>query len=307
MDMITKRKWDRFQPHDPRNSFCTGSKRSYVEDYRDDGYGFIEWSAPQEELPDVEQILQLVLLPGKAHLKKAVFPTFVPALSHLAHAVFELDFLYSGQATKLSPSVRSLVLSRDLSQAEGTTARTGWESLELVPGLEAMLLIGDEEKEPVTRYLSSEWLPRLAHLGFTLSQTQELTLFQRFSGLTDLELANLRDYPIFEHIRHLPLVSLDLTGTNPKFDPSGLTALASLQMLRLNGLRCEFDCQLLGALPNLQELVVLNSKKLKNVESLLEMKALTRLSFLDCANPFKKGLYQRFASHGYEEFDAKYA
>lgn len=304
MKLITERRWGRFHPQNSQYSFCSGSKLDYQENYREDGFGFIEWTAPASQLP-IETIHEIVLLPTKAQLKKAVFPAFLSNLTRVQHAVFALNFLYNRQAEKLPLELKSLVLSRDLGQPAELSQSTGWDTLP--PGLQALLIIGDQEKLPVTGCLSQEKLPRLEHLAFTFTHTQELEVFQRFSSLTDLELTNLRDYPILQHVAHLPLVSLDLSGTTAKFDPSGLAKLSSLQMLRLNGLRCEFDCQLLGQLSNLQELVVLNSKKLRNVESLLQMKQLTRLSFLDCANPFKGGLYQRFIDHGFQEFDARYA
>ena len=99
MKLITRRKQDYFQTEEDFR-FCTGAKKVYDEDYREDGYGFIEWDAEVSEIP-VEKVKLLMLLPNKSQLKKAVFPDFVGKLSALEHIVFDINFLKNDQAEKL--------------------------------------------------------------------------------------------------------------------------------------------------------------------------------------------------------------
>ena len=182
-----------------------------------------------------------------------------------------------------------------------------WNENVRLENLDALFIIADEEKTKITTGISAENLPSLKYLGFAFSNKDELETFGRFTALTDLEISNLRDFPIFEHIEHLPLFSLDLTGTNNKFEIAGIKKLKTLKYVRLNGVRSEIDCRLFTELPELTELVVLNSKKILNIEALLDCKNLVSISFLDCADPFKKGIAGKFDEDDYEIFDIKYA
>lgn len=309
MKLITQRKQSYFQTEE-NFRFCTGAKKVYDEDYKEDGYGFIEWDAEVSEIP-VEKIKQLTLLPSKSQLKKAVFPDFVGKLSDLEHFVFDINFLKNDQAEKLLPSVSSIILSRNLAYADLLkdliAEKIAWNENVRLENLDALFIIAAEEKTKITTGISAENLPSLKYLGFAFSNKDELETFGRFTALTDLEISDLRDFPVFEHIAHLPLVSLDITGTNNKFEMANVTKLETLKNLRLNGVRSEIDCRLFTGLPELTELVVLNSKKILNIEALLDCKNLISISFLDCADPFKKGIAAKFDESAYEIFDIKYA
>lgn len=309
MDFITQRKQSFFQT-EKEFCYCTGAKKIYGDDYREDGYGFIGWDAHVSEIP-VEKVRLLMLLPSKPQLKKAALPDFIGKLSNLEHIVFDINFLKKEQVERLPPSVDSIILSRNLAYADLLKALTEnkieWNEDVRLENLGALLIIGDEEKTRITTRISAENLPSLKFLGFTFSSKDELETFRRFNALTDLELSNLRDLPIFEHIEHLPLLSLDITGANNKFDIAGAKRLKTLRHLRLNGVRSEVDCRLFAELPELTELVVLNSKKVLNVGALLDCKKLISISFLDCANPFKKEVARRFDQRAYEIFDIEYA
>lgn len=309
MKLITRRKQDFFQTEKDFR-YCAGAKKVYDEDYKEDGYGFIEWDAQISEIP-VEKVKLLMLLPNKPQLKKGVFPDFIGKLSNLEHIVFDINFLKNDQAEKLPPSVISIILSRNLAYTDLLkdllADKIEWNENVRLENLAALFIIADEEKIKITTEISAENLPSLKYLGFAFSNKDELETFRRFTALTDLEISNLRDFPVFGHIEHLPLFSLDLTGTNNKFDITGIKNLKTLRYLRLNGVRSEIDCNLFTKLPELTELVVLNSKKILNVEALLDCKNLVSISFLDCADPFKKGIAEKFDEDAYEIFDIKYA
>jgi hypothetical protein len=121
-----------------------------------------------------------------------------------------------------------------------------------------------------------------------------------------VQIEGLRDWPVFDHIKHLPLVSLDIAGTDKKFAVRGLTSLESLKFVRLNSVRAELDCALFTELPRLEEIVVLNSKNVINAKALLECPSLKSIDFLDCNNPFK-GVAQKFQEHGFEHLNIRYA
>lgn len=310
MKLITQRKQEYFQS--PENSrFCTGAKKTYDDDFKDDGYGFVEWNEAAKDFP-VDKIKLLILAPNKQQLKKAVFPDFITELSALEHIVFDLNFLQKeSEVAKIPSSVSSMILSRNLAHQDLLKDllenKVEWREENKLENLKALLIIADKEKEGITAKISRENLPQLKYLGFGFSNKTELDLFERFDALTDLELSNLQDYPIFENIEHLPLASLDITGTNNKFDISGAKNLKTLKFFRLNGVRSEIDCRIFTELPDLTELVVLNSKKILNVEALLECEKLKNISFLDCGSPFKKGIGDKFKAADFEMLDIAYA
>lgn len=309
MKSIARRKQNFFQTENEFR-FCTGAKKIFDEDFKEDGYSFIEWDAQVSEIP-VEKVKLLMLLPSKPQLKKASFPDFINELSSLEHIVFDINFLKNDQAEKLPATVKSLILSRNLTHADILKDliknKPEWNKNVRLENTEALFIIADEEKEKITTAISEENLPALKYLGFKFTAKDELDIFSRFTKLTDLELSDLRDFPVFEYIEHLPLFSLDITGTNNKFDIVNVKNLKTLNYLRLNGIRSEIDCRFFTELPELTELVVLNSKKILNVEALLECKNLVSISFLDCADPFKKGVAAKFDESAYEIFDIKYA
>jgi hypothetical protein len=307
MKFITSRKWSFFQPSE-EFWYCCGSKKVYEEDYKEDGYNFLEWETPIGELP-IERIKLLNLAPSKPHLKKAVFPKFTPDLTNLEHILFDLHFLRNGQISQIPTSVISMILSRSLGFPDLAKDLLGnkveWDENMCLENLESLLFIADQDR--ITNKISEKHFPKLSYLGFKFSNDEELNLFKRFSKLVDLELSNLQDFPLFEYIDHLPLFSLDIVGANNKFDISKVGDLKTLNLLRLNGIRSEIDCQIFTELPELTEIVILNSKKVVNVEALLECKKLNSISFLDCGNPFKKGGSDKFADTEYEILDIKYA
>ena len=306
MKLITKRKWDKFQPNE-KFWYCTGAKGVYEDDFKESGYNFIEWETNIKELP-IEKIKLLNLVPSKPHLKKEIFPKFLSILKNLEHISFDLMFLRKEEIEKLPTSVRSVILSRDSKYADvWNQDNIEWDENTCLENLEALLIIADEEKTKLINHISQETCPKLNYLGFRFSNKEELDVFSRFSNLTDLELSYLREYPIFEYIKHLPIFSLDITGTNNKFALAEIQSLKNLQYLRLNGVRSEIDCQIFTELPKLEEIVILNSKKILNIQALLECKNLVSVSFLDCGNPFKKGIVENFNNKNYEILDIMYA
>lgn len=306
MNYLTQRKWSYFHPS-KEFCYCSGTK-ALCQDLEDDGYTPIPWDASAKNLP-IQKIKLLHLEATRQQLKKAVLPGFVAELSRLEHAVFDIHFLNQRNAEAFPQSLRSLILSRNLEHdylAEQLHAlHIHWPEKSFKK-LEALLFIAYEEKENLVENLSETIFPKLRFLSFDISQKSELNVFGRFTKLTDLEINGLRDYPIFDHIKHLPLVSLDLGGSGKKFPVQGITSLKSLKFLRMNGIRAEIDCRLFTKLPKLEEVVILNSKNITYIEALLDCPKLTSIDFLDCKNPFR-GVAEKFRERGFKHLDIKYA
>jgi hypothetical protein len=306
MSYIGGRKWSYFHPAN-QFCYCSGSKTA-CQDLASEGYSFIPWNANAQNLP-LENIKLLHLEPTKEQLKKAVLPSFTAELSRLKHAVFEINFLKKLGSKSLTSSLRSLVLSRNLAYRDLLEQLIAdqiiWPT-QSFKKLEALLIIADEEKDKLMEDISPSILPALRFLGFSLSKKSQLNVFKQFSNLTDLEITGLQDYPLFDYIAHLPLVTLDLGGSSKKFLVQGLASLKSLEFVRINSIRAEIDCGLFTALPHLKEIVILNSKNIRNVEALLDCPNLKSIDFLDCKNPFK-GVAKKFHERGFEHLDIAYA
>jgi hypothetical protein len=120
--------------------------------------------------------------------------------------------------------------------------------------------------------------------------------------LRHLELIDSKNVDVFEHIR-APLRVLELSRTGRDFPIHRVSAVPTLEALRLNGVRAEIDCAVFLALPGLVELNVLNCPRIVNVEALLEHPRLAAISFLSCGNPFKKEGKALLRSRGFAHLD----
>lgn len=69
----------------------------------------------------------------------------------------------------------------------------------------------------------------------------------------------------------------------------------------------EADCATLASLPSLTELCVMNAKKLRNVDALVEMQGLRSLQVVNCGRPFSKELKARLQSRGLVHLNIDYA
>lgn len=290
--------------------FCCGSKRECAALAEDENFKTIDWNA-DVSASDIDKIKLLFVEATKAQLKKAELPPFVDGLEKLENITFDLSFLRNLKQNSLPVSLRSLTLTRNLDYPEIIDALEDdpveWNGEIILKNLEAIKLIADDEKTGVIETISKDVFPSLKFLAFDVSEEEELEVFERFSALTDVELLYIKDYDVFSKLGHLPLVSLDLGGTNNKFDLSGIEKIKSLKFVRLNSIRSEIDCRVFKSLPELKELVILNSKKIVNIESLLECPNLVSIEFLDCNDPFKKGIAEKFMSKKYELLDIDFA
>ncbi len=305
---IAERKWDFFQQPE-KYCFCSGAKNECAE-LAEDGYRTIEWNSDVHGT-DTEKIKLLHLAAGKSQIRKAELPPFVQSLKSLENIVLDISFLKNLEKDELPKSLRSITLTRNLRYPdildELAENPVRWKKDIILENLSALKIIADDEKTGIIHSISKENFPVLKFLGFDVSEKAELSVFEKFSAISDIEILYLKDYDIFRRIEHLPLISLDLGGTNNKFDLSGIEKLKSLKFVRLNSVRSEIDCRIFKNLPDLKELIVLNSKKITNIEALLECSNLVSLDFLDCGNPFKKGIADKFDESAYEIFDIKYA
>lgn len=308
MNHLTQRRQTYFQQSNELR-FCAGSKNECAE-LAADGYQVIDWDA-EVDPRTIASIKLLHLVPTKQQLKKAKLPAFISRLVHLESLVLDLSFLRNLQADELPGSLRSLTLVRDLRYLDliqdFSRRPVSWKDTIVLPRLEALMLVADDEKSGFLRSIAQRNFPSLRFLGFSLSDASELQVFEKFEQLSDVEVIRLGDCDVFTRLGALPLVSVSLGGTRQKFDLSPIKGFKTLEMVSLNGVRAEIDCEIFTELPGLRELSLLNSKKIKNIEALLGCPGLEHLRCLDCGNPFKKGIAQKFESRGFARLDIRFA
>ncbi|QFZ19774.1 hypothetical protein [Saccharothrix syringae] len=131
----------------------------------------------------------------------------------------------------------------------------------------------------------------------------------RLRGLTSLrhlEVVDLRDVDVFDHLAAPPR-ALEIAGTGRAFPLHRLPSVATLEALRLNGVRAEVDCAVFRELPELVDLTVLNSRRIVNVEALPDCPKPAGTTFADCGNPFKKQGKALFEARGFARPDVDFS
>ena len=101
--------------------------------------------------------------------------------------------------------------------------------------------------------------------------------------------------------------ALELSSTGRDFPFRKLSAVATLEALRLKDVRTEVDCAVFASLPELVDLDVISTRKIVNIEALLDHPKLASIRFLDCGNPFKKEGKALFNSRGFAHLDIDYS
>lgn len=285
---------------------CVGSK-SECRLLLDEGAAHVKWGQTPERL---EQINALYLMPTPAQVKKPKLPEFLPELSGARRLVLPAPLLTTLTPKTAPPKLVTLLVDLDgRFTAEGKQLPR-WPDELVLPKLRGLMFTGT--------YASSGAWPKL---GVTPRHVPGLEFFHsdvdskgevidavaRFESLRHLELGGIGNFDNLFEVAPAQLEILQVGGSKLKFLLAGITRLRKLQALRLNTIKTEIDCRLLCQLPDLVELDVLNSKRISNVEALLECPSLRRVSFLDCGGPFNKPLCQRFEDHGFDSLAIKFA
>ena len=102
-----------------------------------------------------------------------------------------------------------------------------------------------------------------------------------------------------------PLKAMSIVDAGGGFPIANIPG--SVELLWLNNLRCELDCAMLASLPRLREVNLLNSRKIANIEALLESRTLESVQFINCGKPFTRELKQRFQAKDYKRLQIEFA
>ncbi|KOV78035.1 hypothetical protein [Nocardia sp. NRRL S-836] len=166
-----------------------------------------------------------------------------------------------------------------------------------MPGLRALLWVTSYTTPRLPRVVDP--LPPLEFLRTNVTGDDAvLRQLAELPTLRHLELEDVKNTDVVDHLV-APLRVLEIAGTGRDFPVARLAAIPALEAVRLNGIRAELDCAVFQALPGLVQLTVLNSKRIVNVEALLDCPALASSTFVNCGNPFKEDGKALFRSKGF--------
>lgn len=282
-------------PIDGDGIFCVGNAAE-CDHHTEDGAVRIPWGrSPRPE--DMARIRSLALCPTAAQLRKAVLPAYLPGLVNLESLTTPAPLL----AHLTSPTLTSLVIGND----DGHTPSTPLAADTALPGLRALMWVSSYTTPRLPQVVDP--LPPLEFLHTNVTGDDAvLRQLEDLPALRHLELVDLKNADVVDHLV-APLRVLEIGGTGRDFPVARLAAIPTLQAVRLNGVRAEIDCTVFQALPDLVQLTVLNSKRIVNVEALLDCPKLANIMFLNCGNPFKKNGKALFESKGFANLDIGYS
>ncbi|WP_191299567.1 hypothetical protein [Lentzea cavernae] len=275
--------------------FCVGNAAE-CDHYTEDGAVRIPWGrTPRPE--DRARIRSLALCPTDAQLRKAVLPAYLPDLANLESLTLPAPLV----AHLASPALTSLVIGND----DGRAPSSPLAADTALPNLRALMWVSSYTTPRLPQVVDP--LPPLGFLRTNVSgDAAVLRQLEELPSLRHLELVHLKNVDVFDHLV-APLRVLEIGGTGRDFPVARLAAIPTLESLRLNGIRAEIDCTVFQALPELVQLTVLNSKRIVNVEALLDCPTLASIMVVDCGNPFRKDGKALFKSKGFASLDIDYS
>ena len=266
-----------------------------------DGAGRIRWGGvPEPET--IEKMRCVHLCPTRAQLRTAVLPPFLAALPHLRTLGLPAQLLPQLRAGAVPPQLPMLVVDHD---GDGPVPEVPLALDAALPGLRGLMFVTAVAPPHLTDFVSLP--PTLEFLHTNVSGSRAvLDQVRELRNLRHLELRDVRGLDVFADIR-APLRALEIAGADRDLPVERLATVPTLRAVRLNGVRAELDCAVFQALPELTDLTVLNSKRVSNVEALLDCPKLRGITFVNCANPFKKDGKTLFKSRGFARLDIDYS
>lgn len=126
-----------------------------------------------------------------------------------------------------------------------------------------------------------------------------------FNNLSFLEVEHIGNNLLFDAIPD-QLKNLIIVDAGRDFQTNGISQIKNLEAALFNSIKAEIDCSVFTSLSYLKELAIWNSKKIINIEALLECECLKKISIINCGSPLKN-LLHRFNEDCYEYLDIKYS
>ena len=226
--------------------------------------------------------------PSLAH-----FPNEIARFSSLKALQIPVQFL-SLSEEQLPKHLISLTLDNLSRGEEQADKHYSWNPLVKMENLECLRILGDDNGDLLG--ISPEVVPNLKWIEVELFNPNTIHIIKEFKCLEAAILGEVGNVDIFEHLNHLNLKIVSAKSPKKGFDYTKICYFKDLEIARLFSIKEEIDCAMFLQFPHLKELLLHQCKKLKNVETLLQIPTLKSLYIAE-ANGVEKKLKASLKEH----------
>jgi len=223
----------------------------------------------------------------------AYFPNEIVRLSSLKALQIPVQFLPLSEE-QLPKHLISLTLDNLSREEEQAGKHYSWNPLVKMENLECLRILGDDNGYLLG--ISPEIAPNLKWIEVELFNPNTIHIIKEFKCLEAAILGEVGNIDVFEHLKHLNLKIVSAKSPKKGFDYTKISYFKGLEIARLFSIKEEIDCAMFLQFPHLKELLLHQCKKLKNVETLLQIPTLKSLYIAD-ANGVEKQLKASLKEH----------
>ena len=247
-----------------------------------------DWGDFPSEEDEVAFLSFIVEKPSLAH-----FPNEIARLSSLKALQIPVQFLPLSEE-QLPKHLISLTLDNLSREEEQAGKHYSWNPLVKMENLECLRILGDDNGDLLG--ISSDIAPNLKWIEVELFNPNTIHIIKEFKCLEAAILGEVGNVDVFEYLKHLNLKIVSTKSPKKGFDYTKISYFKGLEIARLFSIKEEIDCAMFLQFPHLKELLLHQCKKLKNVETLLQIPTLKSLYIAD-ANGVEKKLKASLKEH----------
>jgi len=223
----------------------------------------------------------------------AYFPNEIVRLSSLKALQIPVQFLPLSEE-QLPKHLISLTIDNLSREEKQVGKHYSWNPLVKMENLECLRILGDDNGYLLG--ISPEIAPNLKWIEVELFNPNTIHIIKEFKCLEAAILGEVGNIDVFEHLKHLNLKIVSAKSPKKGFDYTKISYFKDLEIARLFSIKEEIDCAMFLQFPHLKELLLHQCKKLKNVETLLQIPTLKSLYIAD-ANGVEKQLKASLKEH----------
>ena len=283
--------------------------RSMGSHYQKD-LSLLLWNTnPTKEM--LETVRFLKVIPPIEDLFPIHIPPFLANFQNLEVLSMPLIFALSLTKQNAPLSVKNLTLINDRKQVENFCVDKKKYAEKLifpnitfsnVEGLSLVTLSTATTSVDNFLNINNEIFPNLEFLRCIIGKTKVNNLnIKNLLRLKHLWVTVGKDVDITKHIPN-NLETLYIDGTNAEIKFSNMEKKHKMKILKINSYRFEINCEDLAYIDGLEEIIISNSKFVKNIEAILKIDTIRSIEIVNCKNSFTKNQKQLFknVSHRFD-------